>query len=332
MPIPAPIRLIRYLIASWRFPVIGIGCAVFFPLILLFYLAGVLSPTQPTFDWATPMQLIGLFLVLAILPAYLLMCLTAWVRGSESMFRDILPLLEKGEVDGISRYQYGRYWPVGALIGLLYAITFNIGWGALSFDPNEPIFLASVTMVLGQFVMWPTIGVVLFLIIHEDLILHHHGRFVRISLYDLNSLNGFGSAAINGLLMVVGALTLSVLQSLDREFRVEQYINGMYVAIPAAIVLVLLPIWAVHKRIKAAKLEELERINREIQQASTELQADALLHLNGLLQRRVQIQGLRTWPMDLSLFARFILYVLIPPLAWAGAAVTELFLDSFLAG
>ena len=52
--------------------------------------------------------------------------------------------------------------------------------------------------------------------------------------------------------------------------------------------------------------------------------------MNALLHRRELVQSLRNWPMDLSLPFRFGLYVFIVPLAWAGAAFTEVFLDAIL--
>ncbi len=56
------------------------------------------------------------------------------------------------------------------------------------------------------------------------------------------------------------------------------------------------------------------------------------MRMNGLLARKSAIQAVRTWPMDLSIFSRFVLYVFIPPLAWIGAALMENFLDFYIAG
>ncbi|MDG1025528.1 MAG: hypothetical protein P8N94_12635 [Gammaproteobacteria bacterium] len=73
-------------------------------------------------------------------------------------------------------------------------------------------------------------------------------------------------------------------------------------------------------------------INPEIQCSSTALDSESLVRLNGLIARREQVQHTRTWPMDISIFSRFLFYVFIPPLAWLGAALMEVLLDSFLAG
>jgi hypothetical protein len=82
----------------------------------------------------------------------------------------------------------------------------------------------------------------------------------------------------------------------------------------------------------AEKKSLLQGIAIEIQGASSALEDVALHRMNALLQRKEQIHRLRSWPMDLSIFSRFVLYVFIPPLAWVGAALMEVFLDSMLIG
>ena len=96
---------------------------------------------------------------------------------------------------------------------------------------------------------------------------------------------------------------MSILQSLDREFQWVNYANGLYVGIPAAIIVVILPTWTIRKNIRTEKAQALSAINTEIQLTSTELDNDSLVRLNGLLARRNQLQHTRTWPMDISIFS-----------------------------
>ena len=42
-----------------------------------------------------------------------------------------------------------------------------------------------------------------------------------------------------------------------------------------------------------------------------------------LLQHRDRLRQSHTWPFDLGLVYRLLLYVVIPPLAWLGAALVE---------
>lgn len=151
--------------------------------------------------------------------------------------------------------------------------------------------------------MWLTIAVTLFSVFNDDVLLYQYGKSVRVNIYDLDRLNGFGRAVLSQFLMVAGALAMSILQSLDREFQWVNYANGLYVGIPAAIIVVILPTWTIRKNIRTEKAQALSAINTEIQLTSTELDNDSLVRLNGLLARRNQLQHTRTWPMDISIFS-----------------------------
>lgn len=332
MSIPAPIRAIEAVIEKFSYPVITIGAAVCFSLLVLFLAAGPVFPNHDSPFWDTPLETAGLFLTMAVLPAYLLMCFTAWHRSSRLLFRAIERQLPEPGQTGITRFAQARYWPVAVVFGMIYALWFNLNWSSLSFDPGNQSFIINICLVFGQLLMWSVVAMVLFFIIHEDLVLYRSGKLIQVNLYDLDSLNGFGRAGLNGLLMVVGALALTTLQSLDAEFRLDNYIYALYVGVPAAIVMVFLPIWTVRDKIRQEKERELLQVDEAIRNSSASLDTESLTRLNALLGRREQIQHQRNWPMDISIFTRFVLYVFIPPLAWIGAALMEVFLDSMLVG
>ena len=187
-------------------------------------------------------------------------------------------------------------------------------------------------MACGQMFMWSTIAVTLFFVLQDDLLLFHYGKSVRVNLYNLDRLNGFDWAVLSQFLMVVGALSITILQSLDRDFQWVNYANGFYVAVLSALIFVFLPTWTIRQNIRREKALVLSLFNDEIQQASPELDAQSLLRMSGLIERREQVRHLRTWPMNLSFFSRLLFYIFIPPLAWLGAALMEVLLDSFLAG
>ncbi len=51
-----------------------------------------------------------------------------------------------------------------------------------------------------------------------------------------------------------------------------------------------------------------------------------------LMQHRDRVRHTSAWPIDLSIAFRLILFIIIPPLAWLGAAFVELGLDKILTG
>lgn len=332
MSTPAPVRLLKYAIKRFSYPIPTVGAIVGIPLISLFVSSGGFRP-MPEYDlWDRPMQVVGLFLLFTFLSMAMLMWFTAWIRSSEALFADIRSQMHGAEELEINRYQFGKYWPIALVLGILFAIFGNLDTDSISLDYSSEIFATGLALAFGQIFMWSTVAVTLFFVFYDDWLFYQYGKTVRVNIYNLDRLNGFGRAVLSQFLMVVGALALTILQSLDRDFQWENYANGLYVGIPSAIIFVFLPTWTIRKNIRREKTRVLNLINTEIQLTSTELDSDSLVRLNALIIRRDQVQHTRTWPMDITIFSRFLFYVFIPPLAWLGAALMEVMLDSFLAG
>lgn len=327
---PAPIRLINFLLVRFRYPAASVGLCIAVPLLTFFAITAEVFPGADNTFWVNPLEMTGLFILLSIMPAYLLMYKVAAVRSRNLILSNLAKLIDPSDFASVLRFPFAKYWPLAMLLGVVNALATNVGWSSLNFEVGQAGFLPSVVLVIGQVITWSTAGLILLLSIEAGLYLHRLGKLVKIDLYNLDSLNGFGVAALSDLLMVMGILALTVLQALDFELRWDNYVGAINVAIPAAVVLVVLPIWSVHRRIRATKIAHLEELNYEISVSERGLDNDSLLRLNALLSRREQVHGLRNWPMNLSIFSRLIFYVLIPPLAWAGAAFTEVFLDNVL--
>ncbi|MEZ5489689.1 MAG: hypothetical protein R3F50_05145 [Gammaproteobacteria bacterium] len=232
----------------------------------------------------------------------------------------------------LERMDRVTYWLVGVLFGLLFAAIANIPWSILSFQPDNPVFVFSLTMVFAQSLTWAMVGLLLAWAEHNAYLLYRLGHLVKIDLFKLDSLNPFGQSGLRSMLIVVGALAITPLQAIDQEFRWINYQYAVLVGVPAILVLMLVPMWSVHQQIRCRKREELKRVDTEIGATSHSLDDNSLNRLNALLARRKHLAHLREWPLDFSLFSRIVFYVLIPPLAWAGAAVVELAIDSYLAG
>jgi len=325
-----PVRLAEYLVQSLSQPVLMTGGTILLVLFSCFNFSGAMVPVPDAALWDNPLEIIGLFLMFSVMPAYLSMCFIATTRAGKEIILSLQKLDPTQRNTLINRYEHGHYWGVAVLIGMFYALGFNVGWGSLSFNTNNPLFATSVALGVGQNFMWIVIAIVLYFTITDSLFLRKLGGSVNIDLYQLDQLNGFGRAGLNGLLMVAGALTLTILQSLDFRLRWDNYFNGLIVGVPAALLIFLAPTWRIHRRIKQARAVEVQKINARIESTSRELDEKSLSELNALLQRRDMVSSLRTWPLDLSLAFRFIFYVLIPPIAWTGAALVEMVVDRFI--
>ena len=90
--------------------------------------------------------------------------------------------------------------------------------------------------------------------------------------------------------------------------------------------------WQLHKRLAARKRELLAEVASQIADCPETGDAVSVERLEQLLQRRDRVQALHTWPLDIRIWSRLVFYGLIPPLAWAGSALVEVFVERLLAG
>jgi len=109
------------------------------------------------------------------------------------------------------------------------------------------------------------------------------------------------------------------LQSLDAEFRWSNYQAGLLVSLPAALLFFLLPLWGVHRALWTQRKQRLA----ELQVSINRCDRRDIVRLDALVEHRHRVAAMSTWPFDLQLLSRTLFYLVIPPLAWVGAALVE---------
>jgi hypothetical protein len=89
------------------------------------------------------------------------------------------------------------------------------------------------------------------------------------------------------------------------------------------------PMERVHRRIRAAKEVELDKIRRSIAElrGQASFDADAAARLQGLLAYETRIDTVREWPFDQTTALRLAAYVLIPAIPWFGQAIAQYFVE-----
>ena len=125
-------------------------------------------------------------------------------------------------------------------------------------------------------------------------------------------------------------MTRSGEETIDAQFRIENYLTAFIVAIPASITLLVRPMWTVHQRLSARKKELKEEVLAEIRAQPEATDAESVATLERLLQRRDRVNALHTWPFDISTWSRLFFYGLIPPIAWVAAAFVEIIVERLL--
>jgi hypothetical protein len=161
-------------------------------------------------------------------------------------------------------------------------------------------------------------------------------RIAAIDLLDLRSLVPFTRLGLSNALRVIGLAAIFSLMLADVSRYGVMVLLMSALTVASATTALLLPVRGVHARIRAAKLEELDRVNRAIRGDGEALRGSALVEreatpsLADLVAYRTLVESAREWPFNASTFRRFGLYLMIPLGSWMGGALVERLIDAAL--
>ncbi len=331
MPNSASIPDSLYYQAVFRSPhSVWLSCVAIIALnMAMFYPSKIWQADLSAIGIHTQPQLVGMLLLFVLVPMWMFACFFVTQRHSLALARQ----LEAGNTTAqnisadIIKFP-GRALASGLVGGLVYALAFNIP--ATQIDPALRGDWNSVSIILGQIFLWVCIGGLLFVRLHIARIFSSLGKTIEFSLFEQSELQPFARVGMLDVVIVVGSMAIATVQSLDAQFRLDNYLSAMLVATPAAIALLVRPMWALHRRMATRKAELGAEIDALIKSASEKTSLDEMHKLELLLQRRDRVRSLNTWPLDISIWRRLAFYVLIPPLAWVGAALMEVVVSQML--
>ena len=290
---------------------------------VLYVGTGLIDTEASTLGFSSQAHLIGMMLLMTLMPMWLLGCFVVTQRHSLAMARR----LDAGLAESILNFPR-RQVVVGFGGGLAYALAFNV--------PLHQIDLvlagngAMISVFIGQLVVWVCVGFLLSIRLYVGRLFYHLGKTIKISIFEQSPLEPFARVGMLDVVIVVGGLAIAVVQSIDAQFRMENYATAFLVAIPAGTALLIRPMWSLHRRLAERKKYLLEEVCLQLETASEKSSTADMAVLESLLQRRDRIKAVNTWPLDVAIWRRLFFYVLIPPLAWSGAALVEVVIDKFL--
>jgi hypothetical protein len=178
--------------------------------------------------------------------------------------------------------------------------------------------------------VWMTMGLFLPVRFHVAQAFNRAGDQVSIDIFEPGNLSPFARNGLIDVLIISGGIVLSLVQSLDLSFRPDNYYKAMIIALPSIVFLAIQPMWRLHKRMAAERQQQIDKLNEKIRAASKEIDTAYIEALEVLLQRRERVLAAPTWPVDIKIIQRFLFYIVIPPLAWVGAALVEMVIDGFI--
>ena len=319
----------HWFVFEWRYSILAI-CVLFVALnAALFLPTEIWTADLASLYISTLHQLLGMLLLFLLLPMWLGCSFVISQRHTLTLAGSLdSQVPEEQKISRAVQQFPGREIALGLGGGLLYALLFNV--------PPEQLELVlkgnlhALGMVLGQLLVWLCAALVLAIRLRVVSLFARLGSTIEFSVFEQRRLQPFARVGMVDIVIIVGALAIATVQSLDAQFRLENYLSAFVLAIPGGAALLIRPMWPLHKRLRLRKEELLADVIQQIAQASEASDGAAIAHMESLLQRRDRVQSLHTWPLDVGTWSRLAFYTLIPPLAWAGAALMEAALDRLL--
>ncbi len=283
------------------------------------------GPDVDSCCWKNRTQMWGSALTFSLISAYLLAAFTYLYRSHRDTVRLLKPQIsDVAAMDAALRDLSGRAAAGAVLAGAVFGLLQFAE--VLFFRPDVLSPLPDVPLIVGNVILWMVAALLTVGRLHDARAMRRLGGHMEIDLYALDRLRPIGRAAVRDVLVVMGALAFMPLQSLDAEFRWVNYQTGLIFGLISASLLFYLPVSGVHDGIRRAKTARLTDLNSRIDAADR----NDVGTLEQLLAHRERILHLSAWPVDVSIVSRVGFYLIIPPLAWVGAALVETLVQSYL--
>lgn len=320
---------------SWitRFPATTSAAILLLALVAWFGGLGAYAPDElPVFS-RSRREVIGMAAMLTILPPYLIAAVITLHRFGRGLIEQLRPWLPEPSAAERAADSLAHGWrralPWGLLIGLAMGVVNTSPIAVLEATQAPRVHLA---ISFGQMFLWATIGLLLAVRVRAARVFRQLGREVEFDVLRLERLKPLARSGLADVLVIAGALAFSPLQSLDAEFRWYNYQFGLGIAVIGASLLLVWPLWPIHQRIAEAKRRAIVDLEARIEASPDGGTIDGLVRLETLLAHRDRLERQTTWLVSTELVWRFLLYLVIPPLAWIGAAIVERGVDALLAG
>jgi hypothetical protein len=297
-----------------------------------FWLSGTLVPTELPAYASSPLQITGMALMLILIPTYFVVAGQLAPKRSLELVHQLRPQIPDPEAadDAAAAIANSlrRVWVPGLLGGLVLGLFNTNPIHALTQSSSPAV---EISISLGQLVLWMIVGLTLGMRFVSARAFSGLGALVDFDLFQLERLRPLAKSGMVDVALVAGALALTPIQALDAEFRWYNYRFGLLVALPTGLVALLWPLWTIHRRIRLDKQVRIAELDRLIDASSSASTQSQLTQLESLLAHRDRVRDVRTWLLSTALISRVFFYLVIPPLAWAGAALVELMIDRLIA-
>ncbi len=279
-------------------------------------------------------------IVHCLLVGYVPAAFLAVVRGGRKTVRDLQAALDCTPDECEALAGSIRFSSIGLTVAVLIGLAIGVGTPYLA--PPVPEDLWNPATWDAEVVWHRILGPLLAMgsVVLAYAIVSVSRRMSRlavdlksIDLFDLDPLIPFTQRGLGNALLLMGFVAIAGLMVLtETGFGLLGLLVGSAILLAAGMAFVL-PLRGVHRRIKQAKGAELEWVDAELRQQRTVLKSGEERtsgDLSDLAAYRDLVRSVRDWPITTSSYVRFALYLLIPVVSWAAAALVERFIDALI--
>ena len=262
-------------------------------------------------------------------------------RALVNDIRELGPTLRSSrqELDALARAAAGPAIRAGGWIGSLVAIPMGL-LVITSSDPTVPFLLSDDSW--NHDLVWAlALNVGLFAILGRitaqtfrtnQLFARIEAQLVSVDLLRPAALAPFARRGLRSAFFWIGGSSIASVVFVNQDFS---WLTGLVLVATLGIgtLAFLLPMRGLHRRLRAAKQGELERVRSAIERARDELlgganEAGDPMRMTGLLAYEQRIAAAPEWPLDTRQVVRFGLVVALGLGSWVGGAVVEHLLDA----
>jgi len=255
-----------------------------------------------------------LTLLFAVMPGYFLAMSRLIARRTELAIQQLHPMVHSG-VQLPEKLARLRPMLIGGAIGFVYG-----AWDMyLDGDGSFKHSVLEWSLRAGNGLVWLSAGAVFAWRLDNARIFYRLGQQLQVDPFNLERVRPLGRMATTDVFVVMGAMALTPLQSMSTDFVFAFYRMAFLVGIAASVIFLILPQLGVHQRVLREKSMRVLRLQTRIDGT------DPLdyVAMETLLAHRDRLQDAPAWPTDTKGFGRALFYLVVPPLAWVGAAIVE---------
>jgi hypothetical protein len=215
-------------------------------------------------------------------------------------------------------------------IGLWLAQSWLLSGSWQSMWDNLTRSSLSFAMSIGPLPVWLTMCAAMSALFRNALLFRRMSESLNVQLFEPDSYMPVGTMAVTSTLVVLGALGLLPIMWLNGPVSWWTTLPAMAFFSPLLLLLLAIPVMPVHRRLVAQRNQAIADAQAALRETQTIELRDRTAAKAAALSLRREVARLPTWPFDVSAITRFISYAIIVPLTWAGAALVEILVNSFV--